>query len=284
VTPIEVRRWGSAGPEVVLLHGGPGAPGGLAALARDLAAGFRVLEPLQRRAGEVPLTVARHVADLAEVAPPRAHVVGHSWGAMLGLSYAARHPERVTSLALVGCGTYDAATRGEFQRAVEARTDDAMRARYAELRLRLAEARDPAERDALLARRGRVSAAVYAVDLLDEDDGGLGVDERGHVETWDDVLRLQAQGAEPAAFAAIRAPVHMFHGDDDPHPGPAIRELLRRWIPQLEYTGFARCGHEPWRERHAREPFLRALEAWLRAAGNPGGSPAMLRRGTEEPP
>lgn len=71
---------------VLVLHGGPGAPGSAAGLARALAGTFHVIEPLQRRSGGPSLTVARHVADLAQVVarceePPA--LVGHSWGAML---------------------------------------------------------------------------------------------------------------------------------------------------------------------------------------------------------
>lgn len=54
--PIRVRRYGTSGPWVVLLHGGPGAGGYLAPLARSLADSFRVLEPLQRGSGSEPLT------------------------------------------------------------------------------------------------------------------------------------------------------------------------------------------------------------------------------------
>jgi pimeloyl-ACP methyl ester carboxylesterase len=257
----------------------------MAPLARDLAGKFRVLEPLQRRSGALPLTVAQHVEDLAAVAPARAHVVGHSWGAMLGLSFASRHPERVISLALVGCGTYDAETRAAFQRALDERLGDALRARFTELRRQLAEASDSETRDSLLAERGRLSASLYAFDPIAEDSDSLAVDERGHVETWADVLRLQERGVEPAAFAAIRSPVFMLHGDDDPHPGSAIRDLLRRHVADLSYVGFARCGHDPWRERHARGPFLRALESWLlEPSRNPDRSTGMLRLRTEGAP
>jgi len=277
---LQVRRWGSHGPLVALLHGGPGAAGDLADLARALAPKFRVLEPLQRRRGEVPLTVAQHVADLAAVLPGPVHVVGHSWGAMLGLSFAAAHPELVTSLCLVGCGTYDTAARAVLRRTTESRMTDAHRRALAELEQRLGAEREPAAHDALMARVGRVFGSIYGVDLLPRDpaDEPLWVDAGGDSETWPDVLRLQAEGIEPAAFAAIRAPVRMLHGDDDPHPGPLIRDLLRRYVPSLTYVGFPRCGHDPWRERHAREPFLRALEEWLRerswsAPGSPNGPP-----------
>ena len=70
-TAIQVREYGTSGPMVLVLHGGPGAPGGMAPLARRLADSVRVLEPLQRGSGGEPLTVARHVADLHELVESR---------------------------------------------------------------------------------------------------------------------------------------------------------------------------------------------------------------------
>ena len=68
---MRVRTYGTSGPPVVVLHGGPGTPGGMAPVARGLADSFRVLEPFQRGSGGEPLTVARHVADLHELAESR---------------------------------------------------------------------------------------------------------------------------------------------------------------------------------------------------------------------
>ena len=294
---IEVRLYGAAGPTtVVLLHGGPGAPGSVADLAADLAAsrqpavsiqkkqpeaatrgqvekesgcaadlasGFHVLEPLQRRAGSVPLTVEQHVDDLAAVAPDSAAFVGHSWGAMLALSFAAHHPHRVRSLTLIGCGTYDQDARAAYRAAVDRRLNPDDRARIDEIDRQLEAASDQADRDRLFAEFGRIFNRVDSFDPVPHTPTPLSADERGFNETWTHVLRLQESGIEPAAFSSIDAPVLMLHGDDDPHPGPAIRDTLLRHIPHLKYTGLPRCGHFPWRERHAREPFLDALRHWL---------------------
>jgi pimeloyl-ACP methyl ester carboxylesterase len=265
VEPIEVRRYAGAGAgdPVVVLHGGPGAPGSAAGLARELAGGFEVWEPLQRRSGEVELTVDRHIADLRDVAPDAARIVGHSWGAMLGLAYAARHPDRVRALVLVGCGTYDETSRVEFERRFDEMLGRLGQQRRKELRAAMEHAHDVAERDRALAARGELAAEVQSFELLPESDTPSSADAIGHEETWRDVLRRQAAGVDPQSFTAISAPVLMLHGNEDPHPGPMIRDRLRRYIPQLEYRAFARCGHEPWRERHAREQFLDLLRAWL---------------------
>ncbi len=265
--PITVRTYGTLGRTVIVLHGGPGAPGSVASLARELADGFHVLEPLQRRSGTVPLTVAQHVADLAAVARTPATLVGWSWGAMLALSFAARHPGRVRAIALIGCGTYDEASRAAFRHTMDERLGQEGRARLDQLRRRLAGESDPEQCRDLFSRMGTLAGSAQAWEPMVADENLLGPDPRGYEETWRDALRLQREGTEPAAFARIRVPVVMLHGNQDPHPGPATRDVLRQFMPHLEYVSFEACGHEPWRERRARARFLAELRAWLRAAG-----------------
>lgn len=261
---IDVRRYGAHGPTVAVLHGGPGAPGDVASLARALAdAGFVALEPLQRRSGGEALTVARHVADLrdalrAEGARPTA-IVGHSWGAMLALAFAAEHPELADALVLIGCGTFDRAARAEYERRVEHQLGAKGRA---ELALIAASAEDP---DLRLERAGAAIQRATSVAPIPPEANPLRCDAHGNHETWSDLLRLRDDGTYPAAFAAIRSPVLMLHGAEDPHPGALIRDSLAPVLPQLEYVEFPRCGHYPWLELHARDVFLAGLRAWLQA-------------------
>ncbi len=263
--PIQFRGYGSSGPAVVVLHGGPGAPGSAAGLARRLGRDFIVVEPLQRRSGRVQLTVARHVEDLAEIAPNPAVLIGHSWGAMLGLSYAARFPEKVSSLVLIGCGTYDASSRLLLRLSLERRLGEAGALQLRNLQERCSSEESAAVRDALLGEIGTAVMCAESYELIDEQEPEMimPADAAGNLETWGDVLRLQREGVEPDVFEAITARVLMIHGDVDPHPGAETRDLLRRFIPQLEYLELERCGHEPWRERHAREPFLSVLRHWI---------------------
>lgn len=261
---ITVRAYGDGPGPVVLLHGGPGAPGYMAPLARELAVDFRVVEPLQRTSGGGPLTVARHVADLAVAVPDPAVFVGHSWGAMLGLSTAVAHPYRVRALVLVGCGTYDPSSRAAYTRAMEQRLGTEEQARVEKLRARMAEETDPSAREHIFAQLAKIQTGAQCVEPLPAGWEVERADPDSHRETWDDVLRLQSKGVEPAAFAAITAPVVMIHGDTDPHPGPSTRDTLRRFIPHIEYVELERCGHLPWIERHAREPFLHLLRHHLK--------------------
>jgi len=104
---------------------------------------------------------------------------------------------------------------------------------------------------------------IYAYDPLISPHEEDVVDARAHHETWDDMVRLQGEGAYPAAFSAIGAPVLMVHGTFDPHPGRLIAEGLRRYLPQLEYQEFERCGHYPWLEKATANAFFTLVRDWL---------------------
>jgi pimeloyl-ACP methyl ester carboxylesterase len=237
----------------------------MAPVARALEDSFRVLEPFQRRRGAEPLTVARHVADLHAIAAPlgRPALVGSSWGAMLALAYAAAHPASAGPLVLVGCGTFDPVARERFKATVAARMDDALRARIAALE------REEPDPDRRLAALGELLTPLYTFDPLPGDVGFETCDARGHEETWADMLRLQADGTYPAAFAAIESPVLMLHGAFDPHPGAMIRDSLAPFVRRLEYVEWERCGHYPWLERAVRDEFFAVLRD--RLARHPAG-------------
>jgi len=248
---------------VIVLHGGPGAAGEAAPLARGLADCFQVLEPWQRPSGGEPLGVARHVADFHELVQSRCRsgrpaLVGHSWGAMLALAYAAEHPAAAGPLVLVGCGTFDTAARARMQAVLDNRMGDDLRQRLQRLPQQFP---DPDEQ---LTKRYELSKSLYLCDpIAEEPEETEPLDVRAHLETWSDMLRLQAAGVYPAVFAKIAAPVLMLHGTQDPHPGPMIRASLAAYLPQLEYRAWDRCGHYPWLERQVRDEFFAALRAWL---------------------
>jgi pimeloyl-ACP methyl ester carboxylesterase len=185
---------------------------------------------------------------------------------MLSLSFDSRYPDRVRSLALVACGTYDQASRASYRRALDERLGPEGRERWSELAHQVATARTEGDRDAAFAALGRLAADAEACDALPEEGDNLRADSRGFEQTWSDALRLQSEGVEPRSFRAIKAPVLMLHGADDPHPGAMTRDRLRLEMPQVSYEELSRCGHIPWAERRAREPFLDRLAEWFRSS------------------
>jgi pimeloyl-ACP methyl ester carboxylesterase len=262
---LRVRTYGTSGAAVIVLHGGPAAVGCPGPMARALGDSFHVLEPWQRGSGDVPLTVARHMADLHALIQTfcpeeKPALVGESWGAMLALAFAAAHPECIGPIALVGCGTFDEASRLRCAETRTRRIDDYLRGRpelAADLML------SPDERCMKWHEAADTYHRVPYVPGADPEVEREPFDMRAHLETWRDWMRCRNEGLYPAAFAAITSPVLMLHGDYDTHPGPMTRDVLSRYIPHLEYREFARCGHSPWVETYARLEFLAVLSAWL---------------------
>ncbi len=101
---MHVTELGS-GPRVVLVHGG--GTGGIASWQAQipLAARFRLIAPSRPGYGQSPSEKGEdflaHAAPVAELLEPGAHVVGHSYGAIVAMFAAAQRPELVTSLTLV---------------------------------------------------------------------------------------------------------------------------------------------------------------------------------------
>jgi len=112
---FEVTDEGS-GPPILMLHGFPDS----ARLWRHqmpalLAAGYRVIAPDQRGFGNsdkpqdveayaIPEVLADVVALLDEMELERVRLVSHDWGAAVGWSLAALHPERVEQHAVLSVG------------------------------------------------------------------------------------------------------------------------------------------------------------------------------------
>ena len=265
---IQVRSYGNIGPYVVLLHGGPGAPGDMAPLARHLCNHFRILEPLQRGSGDVPLTVARHVLDLYDVLrdPVRkgpVRLVGYSWGAMLALTYAARYPVEVERVVLIGCGTFDQRSHEAYQTCMKQRMNSNDRHRINSLKAQLAVEKNRQRRNELFAEFGAIFTRIQSFIPLPTNSEKLSCDEGSFTETWDDVISLQERGVQPAEFARIQAPVTMIHGDKDPHPGSLIYKSLATFINDIQYREVSRCGHIPWIEREAKDVFFKLLTECL---------------------
>ena len=259
---IKIRRHGTEGPVVIVLHGGPGAPGSAEELAVGLSDTFRVVEPWQRGAGgHDPLTVATHVVDLHEIVlnvcdGPFPALVGESWGAMLALAYAAEYPHDTGPIVLVGCGTFDKLSRAHGVKIREERI-----AQYI--------AKHPESADDLnLDSNDRIMkwhdmTDTYKAISSTPRNQDVQFDVKAHTETWNDMLRCQESGQFPNTFSRILSPVMMLHGSYDPHPGKMIRDSLKEHVPQLEYRELERCGHQPSSEQFARDEFFTVMHDWL---------------------
>ena len=97
-----IRIYGKEPYKVVLIHGGPGAPGEMAPVANALKERYGVLEPLQSKDSVEGQVRKLHEQLYGYDAP--FILIGHSWGAWLAWIYAATYPKMVRHIILVGSG------------------------------------------------------------------------------------------------------------------------------------------------------------------------------------
>jgi len=98
-----LRTYGTTPYRAAVIHGGPGAPGEMAPVARELSSLCGILEPLQTKT-----TLQGQLEELHTIVTENGHLpiilIGYSWGAMLSYIFTARHPSFVKKLILISSG------------------------------------------------------------------------------------------------------------------------------------------------------------------------------------
>ena len=252
-----VRKYGKAPYNVAVIHGGPGAPGSMASAARELSRHFGALEPLQS-ATSVEGQVAELSGVLKEHGSPPFTLIGHSWGAWLSFIFTARHPETVRKLILVGSGPFEERYARGITETRLARLS-AVERREASGIMKAMNGKG-GDRDALFARFGALMSKADAYDPLPGDDPDAEVFQEDVFESvWKEAAGLRRSGELLKMGALIRCPVIAIHGDCDPHPAAGVEGPLLRVVGDFRFVLLEKCGHEPWKERAAKDRFYDVL-------------------------
>ncbi len=254
MTVTNLRKYGTPPYTVAVVHGGPGAAGEMAPVARKLSAARGVLEPLQTAATlEGQVQELRHV--LEEHADLPVVLVGHSWGAWLVFIVAARYPALAAEVVLVGSGPLEERYAAGILKTRLSRVEEHDRA---EARALLENLQDGGT-EADLARLGELLSTADDFDPLPGDEE---CEFRPDIfrQVWGEAERLRRSGDLLEIAGTIRCPVVAIHGDYDPHPAEGVTEPLCRVLADFRFILLEECGHTPWRERRARERFYAVLE------------------------
>jgi pimeloyl-ACP methyl ester carboxylesterase len=255
----QTRYYGKPPFALAVLHGGPGAPGETAPVAWELARYSGVIEPLQS-ALSVDGQVDELAAQIEKTGNPPLAVVGWSWGAWLGWLLAARRPELVGKLVLVSAGPFEASYAAGIMPARLARMDAAGRAETLRLMARLDDG-SVSGKDALMARLGALISGADTYEPLPEPLEPVTCSHEVYAQVWPEAEKLRASGVLLALGREIRCQVVAIHGDYDPHPADGVRMPLQGVLAGFRFHLLARCGHHPWREKHARNEFFELLRS-----------------------
>lgn len=254
------------GPEVVVLHGGPGAHHDYLLPGFDLLARGRTLVYYDQRGGgrspvgrDVPVGWREHVDDLEALRSiwgiDRLDLCGYSWGALLAMLYAITYPQRVGSLALVSPAPAAKSERLAFEQNLARRNATpelvAARAALSASGLRSQDVAAYNQRLFELAVSGYFHDPRLASQLTP-----FRITGRTQQEVWNS---LGDDFDIRPALSRLDVRALVVHGDDDPIPLPSAAATADALNAPL--VVLPDCGHVPYVE--AVDGFVKALDEFL---------------------
>ena len=253
-----LRKYGATPYSVAVIHGGPGAPGEMAPVARELAEGVGVLEPFQT--GD---TVEKQVEELRSILTENAvlpvTLIGYSWGAWLSFITASCHPSLIKKLILISSGPFEEKYAHDIMKKRLSRLGDTERQET----LSLIESFNGRNRDNMnkkMARFGELISKADSYNPLPHADEVVGMQFRVFQSVWKEAEQLRRSGELLKFGENIQCPVLAIHGTYDPHPAEGVEKPLTGVLREFRFVLLQKCGHTPWLERQARDEFYKVLK------------------------
>jgi pimeloyl-ACP methyl ester carboxylesterase len=257
-----LRTYGKPPFKAAVIHGGPGAAGEMAPVARELESGWGVLEPLQTKS-----TVEGQIQELRGVLEQNAELplflIGFSWGAWLSFLVAARYPNLVRKLILVGSGPFEEKYAVGIEKTRLSRLSEGERVEVESLFEILNDDKTQDKKEAF-ARFGALFSKVDAFDPIESESEVVQYDPGIFQAVWAEAAELRRSGELVKLGRRIQCPVVAIHGDYDPHPAEGVHKPLSAILPNFKFVLLSHCGHKPWIEREAKDKFFEILKEELR--------------------
>jgi pimeloyl-ACP methyl ester carboxylesterase len=250
-----LRTYGKAPFNIAVIHGGPGAPGEMAPVARELSKNFGILEPLQT-ADSIDDQISELKSVLEKSGDPPVTLVGFSWGAWLSCIFAARNPSMVKKLILVSSGPFE----DKYAALIMSSRLNHLNDGEKEEVLSLSSAfNSGGMNNDNFTRFGVLMDKADSFDSLPHSSDVLPCNPDIYQKVWVEASQLRSGGELLNLGKKIRCPVVAIHGDYDPHPATGVQEPLSRVLQDFHFILLKNCGHHPWFEREAKEQFYDTL-------------------------
>ena len=256
------RKYGIAPYKIAVLHGGPGAPGEVAPVAREISTICGTLEPIQTSDNIDGLIQELHTIFNNHAEFPIT-LVGHSWGAWLSFMYAARFSSEVKKLILISSPPFETKYVHMIMETWISRLEKRDMLRLVELENAL---NDPERKDKneTLAKYRDVIHKTDSFDPLPLPDDLLEYSYEIFQRLSEEGNVLRRNGELLGMAKQIQCPVVAIHGDYDPHPAEGVESPLSKYISDFRFILLKDCGHDPWLERGVKDGFFEILKEELK--------------------
>ncbi len=251
------RKYGNPPYEIVLIHGGPGAPGGMAPVANLLCESFGVFEPFQN-AGSIGGQIEELKLLIKEHCAANAILIGHSWGAWLAWMFTSKYPGSVKKLIMIGAVPFEEKYAANIMLTRLNRLNRTDRTEVLDLMNSLQDKNHP-HRKKLFEAFGILMTKADTFAPISAETHVLQFQPGIFHAVWSQANALRGSGKLPEMGKAISCPVVSIHGDYDPHPVEGVEKPLSKILENFKMIRLEKCGHYPWNEKFAREQFFRVL-------------------------
>jgi pimeloyl-ACP methyl ester carboxylesterase len=254
-----LRKYGNAPFNAAVIHGGPGAAGEMAPVARELSSAKGVLEPLQTAS-----TIEGQIGELKDVLAKNGDLpvtlIGWSWGAWLSFIFAAHHPQFVRKLILIGSGPLEEKYALKIMDERLSRLSIEEKAKVLSLMKTLIDT-SVRDKNTLLARFGKLISKADSYNPLPHKSEGLECQYEIYQSVGEQAQKLRSSGELLEFGKKIQCPVVAIHGDYDPHPFEGVKLPLSRILKNFRFILLDNCGHQPWIERSVKVRFYNILKS-----------------------
>ena len=255
------RTYGKPPYRLAVLHGGPGAAGEMAPVARELSSGWGILEPLQTAASlEGQIQELRTVLEKDAVLPVT--LIGFSWGAWLSFIFAATYPDSVGKLILIGSGPFEEKYVAGIAETRLSRLSEEDRTEVKYL-IDILDNPVVEDKNTVFSQLGALLSKADAYDPIAHEPEIIDCRFDVFQGVWQDAAELRSSGKLLGLGKRINCPVTAIHGDYDPHPAEGVQKPLSTIIKNFRFIPLKNCGHRPWIERQARDKFYEILREEL---------------------
>ncbi|HDQ25623.1 MAG TPA: alpha/beta hydrolase [bacterium] len=255
---MNFRKYGEPPFKAAVIHGGPGAAGQMAPVAKHLSVKIPVIEPFQSK-----LSVKEQAEELAQIlekeAAPPVTIIGHSWGAWLSLITAAKYPGIAGKVIIIGSGAFEEKYAAKVQ---TTRLERLSRPERDEIEFLFDSIGNPIvrDKDKVLTRIGELFSRSDTYKGMEETGAPAVVNAAIFDAVWKDASDMRRRGELLSLCRHIKCPVTAIHGDYDPHPAEGVEKPLKEAIKGFKFILLKNCGHRPWIEKEAASGFFRVLE------------------------